>query len=205
MARHGFAVVSAVINRDPAGLVLDRLEDVRKSGTGWIAKCPAHEDRSPSLSVKEGQRGVMLHCHAGCSFAAIVEALGLKQSDTFYESLSAPQRRQRATKAILKSACSESLVIVCAASPTAPLNDEDRARLKTATLRLRAALTLDGLQGRNEIRRIADFGDRLLAGEVLDEIERGALTECAAWIGWLIANETKPGVAARLEGATQHA
>ena len=72
--------MSAVINRDPVALILNHLEGVRKSGAGWIAKCPAHEDRSPSLSVKEGQRGVMLRCFAGCSFVAITEALGLRQS-----------------------------------------------------------------------------------------------------------------------------
>ena len=205
MACHGPAVMSAVINRDPVGLVLDRLEDVRKSGAGWTAKCPAHEDRSPSLSVKEGQRGVMLHCHAGCSFAAIVEALGLKRSDAFYEPLSAPQRRQRATKAVLKGVCTEALVVICAASPAGPRTDADTARLKTALARLRAALSLDGLQGRREIGRIAAFASRMLAGEVLDDDEREALTECAEWVSWLVTDETKPGVAARLEGVTNNA
>ena len=61
--------MSALLNRDPVGLILDRLEGVRKFGSGWIAKCPAHKDRSPSLSIKEGERGVMLRCFAGCSFA----------------------------------------------------------------------------------------------------------------------------------------
>ena len=204
MARHGLAVMSAVINRDPMGLVLDRLEGVRKSGAGWIAKCPAHPDKSPSLSIREGERGVILRCFAGCSFAAIVDALGLRQSDTFYESLSAPQRRQRATRAVLKGVVAESLVVICAASPIG-LNDEDRARLKTALARLRAALSLDGLQGRQEITRVAGYASRILAGEVLGEDEREALTECVEWISWLIADEQKAGCAARLEGVTQHA
>ncbi len=191
--------MSALLNRDPVALVLDRLEGVRKSGAGWIAKCPAHEDRSPSLSVKEGQRGVMLRCFAGCAFAAIVESIGLRQPDTFYESLSAPQKQQRATKAILKGCVSESYRIVCAAS-TIPLDAEDLARLKTAVTRLRAALSLDGLQGRREIRRIADFGDRLLAGEVLDEADGDDLTDNVEWVAWLITDEQKPGGKARLEG-----
>ena len=191
--------MSALLNRDPVGLVLDRLEGVRKSSAGWIAKCPAHEDRSPSLSVKEGQRGVMLRCFAGCSFAAIVEALGLKQSDTFYESLSAPQKQQRTTKAILKGVCSESLVIVCAASTIGPpLNDVDMVRLKTAVARLRAALTLQDLQGRREIERIAAFGSRILVGELLDELDGDDLTECVEWIAWCIADEEKAGGQTRL-------
>ena len=195
------AVMSALLNRDPVGLILDRLEGVRKSGSGWIAKCPAHKDRSPSLSIKEGERGVILRCFAGCSFATIVDALGLRQSDTFYESLSTPQRQQRATKAILKGVCSESLVIVCAASPIGPpLNAEDRARLKAASARLRAALSLQGLQGRDEITCIAGYADRLLTGDPLDEADRDALTDCVERVAWLIADEQKPGGKARLQG-----
>ncbi|MDA8191447.1 MAG: hypothetical protein M0Z68_08295 [Gammaproteobacteria bacterium] len=194
--------MSAVINRDPVALILDRLEGVRRSGAGWIAKCPAHPDKSPSLSIREGQRGAVLHCHAGCSFASIVDALGLKQSDTFNEPLSGPQRRLRATKAVLKGACSEALIVVIASSPTGPRNDADTSRLKTAVARLRAALSLDGLHGRREIERVAAFASRMLAGETLDELDRDHLTECVEWIGWLIADETKPGVAARLQGVT---
>jgi hypothetical protein len=36
---------------------LGDLEKVRRNGAGWIARCPAHEDRSPSLSVREGDDG----------------------------------------------------------------------------------------------------------------------------------------------------
>jgi hypothetical protein len=195
--------MSAVINRDPVALILNHLEGVRKSGAGWIAKCPAHEDRSPSLSVKEGQRGVMLRCFAGCSFVAIVEAMGLKQSDTFYESLSAPQKQHRATKALLKGVCSESLVIVCAASTVGPpLNAVDMVRLKTAVTRLRAALSLQGLQGRREIERLAAYGARILAGGVLDDEDRDDLTDNVEWIAWLIADEEKAPPQTGLEGET---
>lgn len=58
--------------------VLGRLEGVRKSGDGWAARCPAHDDRNASLSVTEGDGGrVLLHCHAGCSFESIAEAVGM--------------------------------------------------------------------------------------------------------------------------------
>ncbi len=58
--------------------VLDRLDSVRPSGDGWTARCPAHEDREPSLSVSEGSDGrVLLHCHAGCSFEDVCAALSL--------------------------------------------------------------------------------------------------------------------------------
>ena len=55
---------------------LDRLEGVRKSGTGWKARCPAHDDRNPSLSVTESGGGkVLVTCFAGCTFGAIRDAL----------------------------------------------------------------------------------------------------------------------------------
>ena len=64
--------------------VLERLEGVRRSGSGFVARCPAHEDRVPSLSVAEGRRRpVVLWCHAGCSYEAIVAALGPSVSDLF--------------------------------------------------------------------------------------------------------------------------
>ena len=47
----------------------------RKSGSGWIAKCPAHDDRDPSLSLRDVQRKVLVHCHAGCDQNAVVAAL----------------------------------------------------------------------------------------------------------------------------------
>lgn len=56
--------------------VLGRLEAVRRSGSGWVARCPAHEDREPSLSIGIGQEGnILLHCFAGCAFPDIIAAL----------------------------------------------------------------------------------------------------------------------------------
>lgn len=61
-----------------------RLERVRKSGKGYMARCPAHDDGSASLSIREGDDGrVLLNCFAGCSFNEIVDALGIQPSDTF--------------------------------------------------------------------------------------------------------------------------
>ncbi len=47
----------------------------RRSGTGWIARCPAHEDRNPSLTITEAGGKILVHCHAGCSQEAVIEAL----------------------------------------------------------------------------------------------------------------------------------
>lgn len=48
----------------------------RGSGRSGIARCPAHEDRSPSLSIAQGRTGqLLLTCHAGCSFVHVLDAL----------------------------------------------------------------------------------------------------------------------------------
>lgn len=48
----------------------------------WVARCPAHEDRSPSLSITEGRDGrVLVHCFGGCRPEAILKAVGLTFED----------------------------------------------------------------------------------------------------------------------------
>jgi hypothetical protein len=64
--------------------VLTKLDGARRSGEGWSARCPAHEDRSPSLTVAAGKDGrILLHCQAGCSIDAICSALGVDLADLF--------------------------------------------------------------------------------------------------------------------------
>lgn len=68
----------------PVELVLSKLADLKPNGDGegWSARCPAHDDRAPSLSVSEGDDGrALVHCHAGCTPEAIVGALGLSMKD----------------------------------------------------------------------------------------------------------------------------
>jgi len=70
-----------------AAQLLKRLHGARATGPGrWIAKCPAHKDRSPSLSLRELDDGrVLLHDFGGCDAAAVVSALGLELKDLFPE------------------------------------------------------------------------------------------------------------------------
>lgn len=70
----------------------------KKNGNGWNAKCPAHDDRKPSLSVANGDDGkVLLRCHAGCGHDAICGALNLGASDLFPVSPSPKSRKTRTT------------------------------------------------------------------------------------------------------------
>lgn len=66
----------------PVNEVLSRLSGVRShaDGKGWEARCPAHDDQRQSLGVSTGRDGqVMLFCGANCTFASIVDALGMTQ------------------------------------------------------------------------------------------------------------------------------
>jgi putative DNA primase/helicase len=48
----------------------------RKAGGGWMTRCPSHDDREPSLSIREGDDGkVLVHCHAGCDQGRVIAAL----------------------------------------------------------------------------------------------------------------------------------
>jgi hypothetical protein len=77
--------------------LLDRLQGVRPRGQGrWAAKCPAHADRNPSLSIREGERGILLRCFAGCDIQTICAGLGISQSDLFFDARIDPEaKRQR--------------------------------------------------------------------------------------------------------------
>jgi putative DNA primase/helicase len=61
---------------------LDRLERVTKSGAGHMACCPAHEDRTASLSIRDGDDGkILLFCQAGCETKCVLEKLNLTFAD----------------------------------------------------------------------------------------------------------------------------
>lgn len=66
--------------------ILDRLEDVRENARGWMAVCPAHEDRSASLSIGLGDDGrILLNCFAGCSTTDVIAAAGVEWAALFPE------------------------------------------------------------------------------------------------------------------------
>src|SRR5436190_19279787 len=58
--------------------------NARRNGEGWQAKCPGHDDHTPSLSIKEGADGrILLHCLAGSSIDSILLPIGLTPRDLF--------------------------------------------------------------------------------------------------------------------------
>ena len=56
----------------------------KRAGAGWCCRCPAHDDRTPSLSIRAGDDGrALLRCHAGCAVDAVCGAIGLRPADLF--------------------------------------------------------------------------------------------------------------------------
>jgi len=55
----------------------------RTSDGKWMCHCPAHEDTRRSLSVSQGDKGILLHCFAGCTVEQIAEAYGLRVQELF--------------------------------------------------------------------------------------------------------------------------
>lgn len=71
--------------------ILERLSGVKKTGADkWLARCPAHDDRSPSLGIKLADDRVLLHCFAGCGVVDILASIGLKLDDLFPQRIPRP-------------------------------------------------------------------------------------------------------------------
>jgi hypothetical protein len=136
-----------------ADALLSRLNGVRQTGPGrWNARCPAHDDRSPSLAIRELEDGrVLVHCFASCAVEDVLAALGLE-----WDALFPPRAvgdhlpRERApfpAADVLRAIASDALLVAVAAGNVArgeTLTDDDREQLLVAAERIGAALDLAG-------------------------------------------------------------
>jgi hypothetical protein len=129
--------------------ILDRLDKVRKTGQStYLACCPAHEDRTASLSIREkDDGGVLIHCFAGCTVHEIVASVGLDIADLFPPRVDGhsgnPDRRPFPATDALRAVAFEALVVSAAASAMLaghPFSAVDRERLSVAASRINAAL-----------------------------------------------------------------
>jgi hypothetical protein len=58
--------------------LLDRLDGVKRKGNQWMALCPHHNDRRPSLSIGVRDNGkLLINCLAGCATEDVLVDLGL--------------------------------------------------------------------------------------------------------------------------------
>lgn len=111
--------------------VLSKLNNVRQAGANrWNACCPAHDDKNPSLSIRETDDGkVLIHCWANCSAAEITAAMGLQMRDLF-------PGMKTLRRGPSKAAIEHELWVIKLSHAHHPLDEVDQARLDLAKLRL---------------------------------------------------------------------
>ena len=127
-----------------ADTLLARLDGARQIGADrWQARCPAHEDRSPSLSIRITDDKLLVHCFSGCAPDDILAAVGLTWRDLFSDrwraaneaALAAGHKRQRKMLSEITQRNWASMVVRIAARDKAngkELSLEDRATLELA-------------------------------------------------------------------------
>ena len=131
-----------------AAVLLSRLDGVRQTGPDrWLARCPAHDDRRPSLNVREADGDkVLVICRAGCSTENVLAAIGLTFDALYPERPThrgKPERRPFPATDVFRAVEHEVLIAAAAASYLGnggTLTDADRARLLLASSRLAAAV-----------------------------------------------------------------
>jgi len=133
--------------------ILPLLDKVRMKGDNtWIACCPAHDDKSPSLAIREVDDRLLIHCFAGCTVHEVVQAVGLELSDLFpektYVNGCKPLSKPFPAADILHCLNREvTFLIVCAEelAKGEKLQELDKDRLYLSATRFRAAMTAGGL------------------------------------------------------------
>ena len=127
--------------------LLSCLEKVRKTGPdSFMACCPAHADKSASLSIRQIDEKILVHCFAGCSVHEVLGAVGMEISDLFppRQSSGKPERRPFPAMDALRAVGFEALVVAAAGTSLLAgqaFTPDDRERLLLAVERLQAAVS----------------------------------------------------------------
>jgi hypothetical protein len=132
------------------GDFLNKLDKVSGKRGHWIACCPAHQDKRPSLAITETDDGrILLKCFAGCSAYEVVSAVGMDLTDLFPKDQSftphngnKPVKRPFYATDLMKIIQFEALITSIVAfdlSEGRQVSDTDKKRLKTAFQRINEA------------------------------------------------------------------
>lgn len=113
--------------------LLSRLEKVRQERQGqWVACCPAHQDKSPSLAIGESDDGrVLVHCHGGCSALDVITSVGLEWSDLFPDT----DKNHRSLMQHMMKKPTVDDYVVDYAQASSQLSREDKERYALALMR----------------------------------------------------------------------
>jgi DNA primase len=128
--------------------LLERLEKVRRMGAGrYMACCPAHDDKNPSLSIRDDGERVLIHCFAGCDSQDVIDAVGLRWGDLYdtpekaaYAAAVRSEGRKFQRRYPVDAQVMERRILQIARNQIRqgkPLSVEDRARAELALERLR--------------------------------------------------------------------
>jgi len=135
--------------------LISRLERVKRTGTGrYMARCPGHEDRTASLSLRELDDGrILLHCFAGCGVGEVLGAVGMTVNDLFPERIQSttgkPERRPFPAVDVLRALALECQVVAVVATDVAAgvvIDPTAKDRVLLAAGRINAALDAAGVR-----------------------------------------------------------
>lgn len=135
--------------------LISRLERVKRTGTGrYMARCPGHEDRTASLSVRELDDGrVLLHCFAGCNVGEVLGAMGMTVSDLFPERIQSttgkPERRPFPAADVLRAIAVEAQIVAVVAVDVVQgvvITERIKDRVLRAAGRINAGLDAAGVR-----------------------------------------------------------
>ena len=127
--------------------LLSLLDKVKRTGPdSYLACCPAHEDRHPSLVISEKGETIGLHCFTGCDNESILSAIDLTFSDLYppRQHHGKPNRRPFPAPDILRAIALETLIVAQAARmllEKRPYTEADQARLVIAAHRIPVSYT----------------------------------------------------------------
>ena len=126
-----------------------RLDGVKETGPGkYLSRCPSHDDRSPSLAIKEeGDGRILLHCFAGCETENVLAAIGLTFTDIMPARLGSdhsykPVRNRISAREVISMLDHESLVVALIGADflkRESLDEPTWQRLATAVNRINSA------------------------------------------------------------------
>jgi len=125
--------------------LLNSLTKVKGRKGSWTAACPAHEDKSPSLAVRQVEDGrILLHCFGGCSVHDVLVAVGMDMADLFPDNSENKKAIKPAFYAtdLLRVIAFETLVVSIGASDMSKgkqLSEKDLQRMQKAAQRIQEA------------------------------------------------------------------
>lgn len=125
--------------------ILNKLNKVKSTGKSrWIAECPSHKDKSPSLAIAVDSSGrVLLNCFAGCEAQSVIDAIGAEWSDLFEDEnnhthTKSNKRRIYATEGLELLRFETQIILACGyAMRNGTLTNDDLLRLEKSMERVK--------------------------------------------------------------------